>query len=93
VAGLGLLGTRQGAAKAEHLQSYLDEFIFRFNRRTARQRGLPGLRLLERAVKARPTRFVASPRPGGRSAGLPADASGPALAQPIHSTDRGEPRG
>ena len=40
------------------MQSYLDEFIFRFNRRTARKRGLLFLRLLERAVEADPIRYV-----------------------------------
>ena len=33
-----LLGTHQGAVRAEHLDYYLDEFTFRFNRRTSRSR-------------------------------------------------------
>ena len=64
-----LEGTHQGAVEGDHLQSYLDEFIFRFNRRTARQRGLLFLRLLERAVEAKPIRYldiVANPRPAAR---------------------------
>src|SRR5680860_371052 len=64
-----LEGTHQGAVEGDHLQSYLDEFIFRFNRRTARQRGLLFLRLLERAVEAKPIRYldiVANPRPADR---------------------------
>ena len=34
-----LLGTHQGAVSHEHLDYYLDEFTFRFNRRTSRYRG------------------------------------------------------
>jgi len=63
-----LEGTHQGRVEADHLQSYLDEFTFRFNRRNARQRGLLFLRLLERAVEADPIRYidvVANPRPTG----------------------------
>jgi hypothetical protein len=35
-----LLGTHQGAVDAAHLPSYLNEFVFRFNRRRSRSRGL-----------------------------------------------------
>ena len=45
-----LLGTHQGSVTAAHLQSYLEEFTFRFNRRTSRSRGLVFRRLLEQAV-------------------------------------------
>lgn len=45
-----ILGTHQGSVSAEHLQSYLEEFTFRFNRRTSRSRGLVFRRLLEQAV-------------------------------------------
>lgn len=34
-----LLGTHQGAVSLEHLDAYLDEFTFRFNRRESRSRG------------------------------------------------------
>jgi hypothetical protein len=50
-----LAGTHQSGGSAEHLQAYLDEFTFRFNRRHARARGLLFLRLLEGAVRAGPT--------------------------------------
>lgn len=33
-------GTYQGSWSAEHLQEYLDEFVFRFNRRRSKSRGL-----------------------------------------------------
>ena len=39
-----LLGTHQGAVSAEHLDYYLDEYTFRFNRRTSGSRGLLFLR-------------------------------------------------
>ena len=50
-----LAGTHQSGVSAEHLQAYLDEFTFRFNRRHSRARGLLFLRLLEDAVNAPPT--------------------------------------
>ena len=31
-----LLGTHHGAVSTKHLQAYLDEYVFRFNRRTAK---------------------------------------------------------
>jgi len=40
----------KGSVSVEHLQSYLEEFTFRFNRRTSFSRGLVFRRLLEQAV-------------------------------------------
>lgn len=45
-----LLGTHQGAVQPSHLDYYLDEFTFRFNRRTSRFRGKLFYRLLQQAV-------------------------------------------
>lgn len=45
-----LLGTHQGAVQNQHLDYYLDEFTFRFNRRTSRSRGLLFYRLMQQAV-------------------------------------------
>jgi len=45
-----LLGTHQGAVEDAHLTSYLDEFVFRFNRRHSRSRGMVFYRVLELAV-------------------------------------------
>ena len=45
-----LLGTHQGGVSKEHLEYYLDEFTFRFNRRTSRHRGKLFYRLLQQAV-------------------------------------------
>ena len=49
-----ILGTHQGSVVPDHLQSYLEEFTFRFNRRTSRSRGLVFRRLLEQAVVTGP---------------------------------------
>lgn len=48
-----LLGTHQGAVEAQYLQSYLDEYVFRFNRRKSAQRGLLFYRLLESAMQTK----------------------------------------
>lgn len=53
-----LLGTMQGSATPEHLQSYLDEFVFRFNRRRSPKRGLLFYRLLTQAAVADPLRYT-----------------------------------
>lgn len=50
-----LLGTLQGGVQATHLGYYLDEFTFRFNRRTSKFRGMLFYRLLENAVTISPT--------------------------------------
>jgi transposase-like protein len=52
-----LLGTHQGAVRPEHLDAYLDEYTFRFNRRTSRARGLLFYRLLEQAVQTPPAPY------------------------------------
>ena len=49
-----LLGTHQGAVSEKHLPYYLDEFTFRFNRRTSRSRGKLFYRLLQQAVEVGP---------------------------------------
>jgi hypothetical protein len=45
-----LLGTHQGAVSGKHLDYYLDEYTFRFNRRTSGSRGMLFYRLMEQAV-------------------------------------------
>jgi transposase-like protein len=52
-----LLGIHQGSVTAAHLDAYLNEFAFRFNRRHSRRRGLLFLRLLQHAVVTPPTRY------------------------------------
>lgn len=49
-----LLGTHQGRFDRAHFQYYLDEFTFRFNRRTSNHRGLLFYRLLQQAVVVEP---------------------------------------
>lgn len=49
-----LLGTHQGAVGRDTLQYYLDEFVFRFNRRTSSSRGLLFYRLLQQSLLHRP---------------------------------------
>lgn len=48
------LGIHQGAIRPSHLDYYLDEFTFRFNRRTSKARGLLFYRLMEQAVDCSP---------------------------------------
>jgi len=52
-----LLGTHQGAVGATHLDYYLDEFTFRFNRRRSASRGKLFFRLLEQAVQVGPVTY------------------------------------
>ena len=52
-----LLGTHQGAVRALHLDYYLDEFTFRFNRRTSRSRGKLFYRLVQQAVEVAPVHW------------------------------------
>jgi transposase-like protein len=54
-----LLGTHHGAISGKHLQAYLDEYVFRFNRRTARSISHRFDRLLEQALLTPPTTYRA----------------------------------
>ncbi len=54
-----LLGTHQGAVGYEHLDYYLDEFTFRFNRRKSASRGKLFYRLLQQAVQIDPVPYRA----------------------------------
>lgn len=49
-----ILGTLQGNVGCGHLQDYLNEFTFRFNRRSSKSRGLLFYRLAELAVATAP---------------------------------------
>ncbi len=49
-----LLGTHQGAVEHSHLDYYLDEYTFRFNRRTSRSRGKLFYRLVQQAAMVDP---------------------------------------
>lgn len=52
-----LLGTHQGGVQNQQLEYYLDEFTFRFNRRTSRSRGLLFYRVIQQAVSIPPTLY------------------------------------
>jgi transposase-like protein len=91
-----LLGTHQGSGEATHLASYMNEFVFRVNRRRSRRRGLVFSRVLELAVAHDPVRYrdlVANPQskmtpptpPGQR--GSPPSMDRPRAARPWRTTD------
>lgn len=52
-----LLGTHQGAVRPQHLAAYLDEFVFRYNRRSSRSVTLPFQRLCAIAVLTPPVTY------------------------------------
>lgn len=52
-----LMGTLQGGIQKRHLDYYLDEFTFRFNRRTSRARGLLFHRLAQQAADLQPVPY------------------------------------
>ena len=52
-----LLGTHQGAVRQAHLDYYLDEFTFRFNRRRSRHRGKLFSRLVQQAAAVDPVPY------------------------------------
>jgi len=52
-----VMGTHQGGVSHEHLDYYLDEFTFRFNRRTSQHRGKLFYRLMQQAVSVAPTKY------------------------------------
>jgi transposase-like protein len=67
-----LIGTHQGAVSHKHLDYYLDEFTFRFNRRRSCSRGKLFFRLVQQAVAVEPTTYAsivrdneAKPQPAG----------------------------
>ncbi len=82
-----LLGTHQGAVSHEHLDYYLDEFVFRFNRRNSRSRGKLFYRLVQQAAAVDPTPYdrsspTGTPRPrepNHKMLGLPESSGYPIL--------------
>ncbi len=58
-----LLGTHQGAVGKNYLDFYLDEFTFRFNRRTSKSRGKLFYRLAQQAVQVAPVTFQTIAKP------------------------------
>ena len=90
-----LLGTHQGSVDEAHLQAYLDEFVFRFNRRTSRSRGLVFYRVLALAVGHEPVRYndiraTTKPRnrpPRQRGTGHPPSLDRPAADRPWRTSE------
>ena len=88
-----LLGTHQGSVEPAHLGSYLNEFVFRFNRRRSRSRGMVFYRVLELAAAHEPVRYQPGPyrhqaAPGGvahaaRGARAPAEPGSPSSEPPL----------
>lgn len=58
-----VLGTHQGAIGHAHLDYYLDEFTFRFNRRKSASRGKLFYRLAQQTVQVEPIPFVSLIKP------------------------------
>jgi transposase-like protein len=58
-----MLGTHQGAIGYQHLDDYLNEFVFRFNRRKSASRGKLFLRLAQHAIQIAPTTYERLVRP------------------------------
>jgi transposase-like protein len=83
-----LLGTHQGAGSPDHLNAYLNEFTFRFNRRNSRRRGMLFYRLLEQAVATHPVTYrslIAHPSPTSRR---PARPGRPGRGQVVAAVER-----
>ena len=52
-----ILGTHHGSVQPGHLDDYLEELVFRFNRRTSASRGMLFYRLLQQAVVTDPVTY------------------------------------
>jgi hypothetical protein len=83
-----LMGTMQGSVSPEHVQAHFDEWVFRFNRRNSRSRGLLFHTLLCQAVDGEPVTYK-SLRKAGRVRPAPSPARG--ARKPPSSLDVGHP--
>ena len=61
-----LIGTHQGAVSHKHLDYYLDEFAFRFNRRRSKSRGKLFFRLAQQALAVDPVTYDGIVHPTSR---------------------------
>jgi len=84
-----VMGTMQGSVSPEHVQAYFDEWVFRFNRRNSRSRGLLFHTLLRQALDGQPVTYR-SLRKAGRTRPAPPPARG--ARQPPPSLDMGRPQ-
>ena len=62
-----LMGTHQGAVSHKHLDYYLDEFTFRFNRRRSKSRGKLFFRLAQQALAVDPAPYDLIVHQGSRT--------------------------
>lgn len=64
-----LLGTHQGAIQPNQLDYYLDEFTFRFNRRSSNSRGLLFYRLIQQSILTEPVTYrqIVQKQPDGKN--------------------------
>lgn len=92
-----ILGTHQGSVADTHLQLYLDEFVFRWNRRTSRNLGMRFCRLLELATSHDPVRYsqlIQTKRPSvtlripPTTRGTPASMERPRVDRPWRVADQ-----
>ena len=92
-----ILGTHQGSVDDAHLPLYLDEFVFRWNRRKSRKPGLRFCRLLELAAGHDPVRYreliktrrpSRTPRSPPKTRGRPASMDRPRVDRPWRATGR-----
>jgi transposase-like protein len=93
-----LLGTHQGSVDEAHITSYLNEFVFRFNRRHSRSRGMVFYRVLQLAVAHDPVRYqdiivtqrprVQPPKPP-RTRGRPPSLERPSANRPWRTANSG----
>jgi hypothetical protein len=83
-----VMGTMQGSVSPEHVQAYFDEWVFRFNRRNSRSRGLLFHTLLGQAVDGQPVTYRSLCK-AGRTRPAPPPARG--ARQPPPSLDVGRP--
>ena len=84
-----IMGTLQGSVSPEHVQAYFNEWVFRFNRRHARSRGLLFYSLLLNAVAGQPVTYQ-SLRKTGRTRPGPAPTARPHSSP--RSLDVGQPQ-
>jgi len=52
-----MMGTHHGAVQPGQLDNYLDEYVFRFNRRKSKSRDLLFYHLLQQAVATKPVTY------------------------------------
>ena len=92
-----LLGTHQGSTDVAHLPAYMNEFVFRFNRRRSRSRGMIFYRVLELAVDHGPVRYrdlIVNKQPGKTppvppsSRGKPPSLDRPPANRPWRTADQ-----